>query len=63
MLDIEEGQLGVWLSELTWVELCQRGQFRCRYCGEEPLVEEADSFADEGLCGSCAAAERRWAAD
>ena len=38
MLDIEEGQLGVWLSELTWVEFCERGQFRCRYCREEPVI-------------------------
>jgi hypothetical protein len=63
MSQIEEGQMGIWLSELTWAEICERGQFRCRYCREEPLIEDIDTFAEEELCGSCAAAERRWAAD
>jgi DNA-directed RNA polymerase subunit RPC12/RpoP len=59
----EDAPNGVWLQEETWRDICGRGRLRCRYCGEEPLIEDIDVFADLGLCGTCASAERRWAAE
>ena len=50
----------VGLTDTLWAQMCERGHLHCRYCGEQPRIEDLEAFADFGLCGDCAAAEDRW---
>lgn len=58
-----EEEIGVWLDETTWGELCARARLRCEVCKEIPPVEEVDFFAENGTCFHCAAAFDRMMRD
>ena len=58
MADLDD-ERGAWLSDLQWGEICERGKFHCSECKEVPDVSDIDIFLDDGICGDCAARNRR----
>ena len=48
-------ELGGWISDTDWEEVCNKGKLRCQHCGYPPPIEDLQIFLDEGLCGYCAA--------